>query len=127
MPLLVCHLVDYAIPCISCIVDDDVHLAAAKLSRLEYKGLNVGIVEYVARDRDGATTGLVDGCDYGFGFLWEELGGYWYPSVKIDVLASTSATTTFAPSFANSFAASAPIPWPEPVMIAVWPANIPLG
>jgi hypothetical protein len=127
MPLLVGHLVDYAVPCISRVVDDDVDLPAAKLSRLGDERLDVVVVKYVARHRDGATAGPLDGCDYGFSFLWVELGGYWYPSVKINVPASTSAITTFAPSFANSFAASAPIPWPEPVMIAVWPANIPLG
>jgi hypothetical protein len=69
MPLLVCHLVDYAVPCISGIVDDDVDLAAAELRGLEDEGLDVGVVEDVAGDRDGATTGLFDGCDYGFGFL----------------------------------------------------------
>jgi hypothetical protein len=75
MPLLVGHLVDYAVPCISSIVDNDVDLAAAKLSRLGYESLNVVVVKYVARDRDGATTGLSNRCDYGFCFLWVKLGG----------------------------------------------------
>lgn len=43
------------------------------------------------------------------------------------VLASMSATTTFAPSLAKRMAASAPMPWPAPVMMAVWLARRPLG
>ena len=34
--------------------------------------------------------------------------------------ASTSQIRTRAPSLAKSLAHSAPIPWPEPVTIAVW-------
>jgi hypothetical protein len=41
--------------------------------------------------------------------------------------ASISDTTTLAPSFAKRRAVSAPIPCPEPVMIATCPARRPLG
>lgn len=41
--------------------------------------------------------------------------------------ASISETTTRAPSLAKRRAVSAPMPWPEPVIIAVWPTSMPLG
>ena len=44
-----------------------------------------------------------------------------------DEPASMSATTTFAPSLAKRRAHSAPMPWPDPVMIATWPASMPFG
>lgn len=43
------------------------------------------------------------------------------------VPGSMSCTTTFAPSNANNLAASAPMPCPEPVMMATWPESMPFG
>jgi hypothetical protein len=60
---------NYAIPCVSRIVDDNVDLSAAEFSGLRDERLNIGVVEYVARDGDGATAALVDGSRYGLGFL----------------------------------------------------------
>jgi hypothetical protein len=67
--LLVRHLVDDAIPCVAGVVDDNVDLAASELSGLGNKRLDVGVVEHVACDSQGATTRLVDFRSYRFCFL----------------------------------------------------------
>ena len=74
MPLLVCHLVDHAVPGEACIVDDDVYLAAAKLRCFADERLDVSVVEYIAGDCDCTTAAFVNGGGYGFGFLWTVLG-----------------------------------------------------
>jgi hypothetical protein len=69
VPLLVRHFVDHAVPCVARVIDDDVDLAVAKLRRLLNERLDVGIVEDVARDSDGAAAVLLDLVDYGLGLL----------------------------------------------------------
>jgi hypothetical protein len=69
MPLLVCHLVDDAVPCVARVVDNDVDLAVAKLRCLLNQGLDVCIVEDVAGDCDGAAAVLLDLVDDGLGLL----------------------------------------------------------
>jgi hypothetical protein len=60
MPLLVRHLVDNAIPGIASIVDNDVDFATSELSSLGDECLDVGIVEHVACNSQGAASRLVD-------------------------------------------------------------------
>jgi hypothetical protein len=102
-------------------------LAAAKLCSFLDQVRNVRVVENIAGDCDGSPTTLLDLICYALCFLYYLLANDGPVRPARNVLASTSATTTLAPSFANSLAASAPMPCPEPVMIAVWPDNIPLG
>jgi hypothetical protein len=109
--------VDDTVPCVASIVDNDVDLAVAELSCLLDKRLDVSVVEDVAADCDRLAAILLDAVDYRLCLLWAVLALI-LPQHSADILASTSATTTLAPSFANSLAASAPIPCPDPVMIA---------
>lgn len=118
VPLLVRHLVDDAVPCVPGIVNDDVDLAAAELCGFLDEIRNVCIVEDIAGDRDSSAAALVDLICYRLCFLYYLSAGSTIKPAR-NVLASTSATTTLAPSLANNLAASAPIPCPEPVMIAV--------
>jgi hypothetical protein len=74
MPLLVCHLVDHAVPGVARIVDYDVDLSAAKLGCFANERLDVSVVEYVAGDCDCTSAAFVNGGGYGFGFLWTVLG-----------------------------------------------------
>jgi hypothetical protein len=69
VPLLVRHLVNDTVPCITRIVDDDVDLAVAKLRSLLDERLDVSIVEDVAGYRDGAAAVLLDLVDYGLCLL----------------------------------------------------------
>ncbi len=71
MPLLVRHLVNHTIPCVASIVDDDVNLAASKLSCFGDERLDVGVVEHVARYSQGTATRRVDFRGYRFRFLWK--------------------------------------------------------
>lgn len=63
--MLVRHLVDHAVPCISRIVDDDVDLAVSELGGLFDERLDVSVVEDVAADSDGLSAGGFDRVDYG--------------------------------------------------------------
>jgi hypothetical protein len=56
--------VDNTVPCVACIVDDDVDLAVTELCRLLDERLDIGIVEDVAADGNCAATGLFDLVDY---------------------------------------------------------------
>jgi hypothetical protein len=69
VPLLVRHLVDHAVPCVARVVNDDVDLAVAKLRSLLNERLDVGIVEDVACDCNGAAAVLLDLVDYGLGLF----------------------------------------------------------
>jgi hypothetical protein len=69
VPLLVGHLVDYTVPCVARIVDDDVDLAVAEFGGLLDERLDVGVVEDVAADCDGLAAILLDAVDYGFRLL----------------------------------------------------------
>jgi hypothetical protein len=71
--------VNYAVPCVSGIVDNDVNLAISKLRCLLDQGLDVGIVEDVAADGDGLAAGGLDRVDYSLGF-------FWYRSVCCDAM-----------------------------------------
>ena len=66
VPLLVRHLVNDAVPCVACIVDDDVNLAVAKVCRLFDQSSDIGIVKDIAHDGDGRTAGFVDFGDDAF-------------------------------------------------------------
>lgn len=69
VPLLVCGLVDNAIPRVTGIVNDDVDLAISKLRRLRNKHREVVGVCHVARDRDRPTRrSVIDGFGYSIGF-----------------------------------------------------------
>ena len=61
MPLLVRHLVNHAVPRVPRVVDEDVDLATAKLSRLVHERLDVVVVEHVAHDGEGAPARALDG------------------------------------------------------------------
>lgn len=58
-----------AVPCVSCIVDDDMDLAVSKLRCLLDQSLDVGVVEDVAADGDGLAAILLNVVDYGFSLL----------------------------------------------------------
>jgi hypothetical protein len=102
-------------------------LAASELGGFLNEVRNVCVVKDIAGDRDGSATTLVNLICYALCFLYFLLARHSSFRPARNVLASTSAITTLAPSFENNLAASAPMPCPEPVMIAVWPDNIPLG
>lgn len=53
VPLLVGHLVDDTVPCVSSIVHDDVNLAAAELGRLLDENFDVFVVKDIACYSDG--------------------------------------------------------------------------
>jgi hypothetical protein len=56
--------VDYAIPGITCVVDDDVDLTAAEVCGLLDQRVDVFIIEHVSRDGEGLAAVLVDSvCD----------------------------------------------------------------
>ena len=98
-PLLVSHLVDYPVPGVAGVVDDDVDLAVAVLRCGFDQLVHVGGVGHVARDGDGGTRvciidflgGLVGLCgidvaDDDFGaFVGEEAGcfGAWGGEVLV--------------------------------------------
>lgn len=69
VPLLVGHLVDHAIPCVACIVDDDVDLAVAKVGGFLDECLDIGVVKDIACYRDGLAAVGFDRGDYGFGLF----------------------------------------------------------
>ena len=123
------YLVNHTVPGEASVVNDDVDLAISKLRSLCNQVLDVVVVQDIARNSDGTAAGFVDVlCDICcLGFTCCQ-----YPfdddaATRRVLPASISATITLAPSFANNLAASAPIPWPEPVMMATWPASMPLG
>lgn len=60
MPLLVRHLVDYAVPCVARIVNNDVDLAVTEVCGGFYEFGYVGIVKDVAGDGDGGAARFVD-------------------------------------------------------------------
>jgi hypothetical protein len=70
VPLLVRHLVDDAVPCVAGIVDDDVDLAVAKVGRFLDERLDVGVVEHIAADCNGAAAVSFDLVDDGLRFLY---------------------------------------------------------
>lgn len=121
-----------------------------KLCSLLHQILDVLVVQDIAWDVDGLAAALVDLIGYRLALLYATqsvpasipLASSLLPLLLLllpfphhhalmypvsHLLPSISDTTTLAPSFANSLAASAPMPCPEPVMMAVWPANMPLG
>jgi hypothetical protein len=63
------YFVDYAIPGVACVVDDDVDLAAAEVCGLLDQRVDVPVVEHVSRDGEGLAAVLVDGVCDGFCFF----------------------------------------------------------
>lgn len=60
-PLLVLDLLDWIIPCVACIVDDDVYLTIPKFSGLLDKIVNSVVVGDVSANGNGRTTFSIDG------------------------------------------------------------------
>lgn len=114
VPLLVGHLVDDTVPCIASVVDNDVDLAVAKFGGFLDESLDVVVVENITADCNGLAATLLDLLDYAVCLFCLLVSGFsrrkCASRCRVSLLASTSATTTFAPSFANSLAASAPMP-----------------
>ena len=54
------NLVNHTIPCVSCIIDDDMNLSIAEICSLLYKVTDVLIVEHVSRHCQRLATGAVD-------------------------------------------------------------------
>ena len=65
MPLLVRHLVNDTVPCVSRIVDNDVDLAASKLCSFLNEFGNIFVFQNVAYDGDGGAAALLDLIDNG--------------------------------------------------------------
>ena len=55
------YFVDYAIPGVACVVDDDVDLAVTEVCGLLDQGVDVFVVEHVAGDSEGLAAVFVDG------------------------------------------------------------------
>lgn len=60
---------DNTIPCETCIVDNDMDLALAKLGSLLDQGLEVGVVEHIAGNSQCLASITVDRVGYSRGFL----------------------------------------------------------
>lgn len=123
------YLMNHPIPSKPRVIHKNMDLAVPEPSGPLNKRLDVLVVEDVADDSDSAVRLRgVDGPDDGVGFFF---GSVSFPLfvwvIGERVPPSMSATTTFAPSFAKRRAASAPMPWPAPVMMATWPASRPRG
>lgn len=125
LPLLVGRLVNHSIPSVARIVHNDVDLAIAEISCLLDQLVNVRITQHIAWNGDRAATGGVDVVGDFLCLGWKRR----YNLIRVDESMysglesnhsppSMSDITTLAPSFANSLAVSAPMPWPEPVMMA---------
>lgn len=110
------------------IIHEDMDLPVAEVRRLGDEILDIGVVEDIAYDGEGASCASgVDGVGDGGGFFCGVLVTDLQVQRDGHTPASISATMTFAPSLAKSRAASAPMPWPEPVMMATLPARRPAG
>lgn len=113
------------------IIDNDMDLPIPELGGLGDEVLDIPIIKNIADDSEGAPGGSgVDGVGDCGGFFCRLLAyfvGFEILDGEGDTRASMSATMTFAPSLAKSRAASAPMPCPEPVIMATLPARRPAG
>jgi hypothetical protein len=71
LPLLICHLVDDAVPSVARVVDDDVDFAIAEGGGFLDEGCDVRGGEHVAGDGEGGSAGGVDCVGDFCGFFWE--------------------------------------------------------
>lgn len=126
------YLVHDTVPCVAGIVHNDMQLTAAKSSGLLDQAAEVSVIEHVTDHGDRASTARID------------IVGYLARLLAIDIrddnlkhkrqLVTDGAARgegyearTLAPSLANNRAHSAPIPCPDPVMMATCPVSMPRG
>lgn len=55
------YLVNYAVPSVACVVDDDVNLSLAELGGFLDELVEVCVIEHISGDGEGFATALVDG------------------------------------------------------------------
>lgn len=122
------YLVNDTVPGKASVVDNDVNLAVAKFRSLLDQLIYVAVVQHIAGHRQRLAAILVDALRDLVRLVWRFISSQRSCSLLCSFSPlSISETITYAPSFANRRAHSAPMPWPDPVMIATWPGNIPLG